>query len=71
MQLVLNATYKDGAFIPDQNLGMDKEGKKFKIFIVEEEKTEIRKEQFFRFVEKYAFSLPEDYKFDREELHER
>jgi hypothetical protein len=32
---------------------------------------ELRKRLFFESVRKHAFVLPEDYKFDREELHER
>ena len=32
---------------------------------------EKKKEQFFRFVENHTYNLPENYKFDREELHER
>ena len=36
-------------------------------------KTEVesKKEQFFRFVENHSYNLPENYKFNREELHER
>ncbi len=30
-----------------------------------------KKERFFDFVEKHKFKLPKDYKFDREEAHER
>lgn len=30
-----------------------------------------KKEQFFRFVENHTYNLPDDYKFNREELHER
>ncbi|OQX76548.1 MAG: hypothetical protein B6D64_09665 [Bacteroidetes bacterium 4484_276] len=32
---------------------------------------ESKKEQFFRFIEKHSYNLPEDYKVNREELHER
>ncbi|MCP4372899.1 MAG: hypothetical protein GY797_33060 [Deltaproteobacteria bacterium] len=31
----------------------------------------IRKEQFFDFIKKYSFTLPENYTFNREEIHER
>lgn len=30
-----------------------------------------RKEHFFKSVKKHLFTLPDGYKFDREELHER
>lgn len=71
MQLVMNATYKDGVLVPDRSLGADKEGKKFKIILVEEDRTTAKRERFFRFVKAHSFHLPEDYRFDRDELHER
>jgi hypothetical protein len=71
MQVVMNATYKDGALVPDRSLGADKEGKKFKIILVEEERSAVKRERFFRFVKAHSFHLPEDYCFDREELYER
>ncbi len=37
MQLVLEATYKDGALFLDRRLSEDKEGKKFKVILVSEE----------------------------------
>ncbi len=30
-----------------------------------------RKEQFLDFIKKYSFTLPENYTFNREEIHER
>jgi len=71
MQLVMNATYKDGVLVPDRSLGADKEGKKFKIILVEEDRSTVKRERFFRFVKAHSFHLPEDYFFDRDELHER
>jgi hypothetical protein len=41
---------------------------------IDEEKTATqydRKTSFFEFVDKYRFKLPENYKFDREELYDR
>ena len=32
---------------------------------------ESKKDQFFRFVENHSYNLAENYKFNREELHER
>jgi predicted DNA-binding antitoxin AbrB/MazE fold protein len=71
MQIVLEATYKDGVLIPDRSLGAEKEGRRFKIIVVEEERPTAKRDRFFRFVESHSFKLPEDYRFDREELYER
>ena len=70
MQLIVGATYKNGAFIPDQSLEQEQEGKKFKLIVIENEKIRTGKERFFRFVENYSFALPEDYRFTREEIYE-
>lgn len=71
MQVLANATYKNGALILDEKLGNEKEGKKFKVILFEQESKRAKKERFFEFIEKHAFKLPADYHFDREELHER
>ena len=71
MKIVTKATYKNGTLVLDQSLGLEKEGKKFKIIIVEEEKVRTKKERFLQSIEKHAFTLPKDYKFNREEIHER
>ncbi|WP_347274115.1 hypothetical protein [Candidatus Kuenenia sp.] len=71
MNIVTKATYKKGTLVLDQSLGLEKEGKKFKIIIVEEETTHVKKERFLQYVEKHAFTLPKDYKFNREEIYER
>lgn len=71
MQVVLEATYKDGVLIPDRSLGAEKEGRRFKIIVVEEERPAAKRNRFPRFVESHSFKLPEDYRFDREELYER
>ncbi len=71
MQVLLNATYKNGILILDERLGIEKEGKKFKVILFERESNKAKKERFFDFIEKHAFELPKDYEFDREELHER
>jgi hypothetical protein len=41
-------SFKDGVLIPERSLGADKEGKKFKIILVEEERSSARRERFFR-----------------------
>ena len=71
MQVVLEATYKDGVLIPDRSLGAEKEGRRFKIIVVEEERPTAKRDRFFHFVKSHSFKLPEDYRFDREELCER
>ncbi len=71
MPLVMNATYKDGVLVPDRSLGAEKEGKRFKVILVEEDRATAKRERFFRFVESHSFYLPEDYRFDRDELFER
>ncbi len=68
---ISEATYKNGAFVLDGDSDFKKEGKKFKIIIIEEERARSKKEHFLKFLEKHTFDLPEDYKFDREEIYER
>ena len=46
-------------------------GQKFKVILIEQESIAAKKAKFFEFVEKQAFKLPEDYKFDRDELYNR
>ena len=70
MNIVTKATYKKGTLVLDQSLGLEKEGKKFKIIIVEEETTPGKKERFLQSIEKHAFTLPKDYKFNRQEIYE-
>lgn len=71
MKIITQATYKKGTLVLDQSLGIEKEGKKFKIIIIEEESIKTKKERFLQSIEKHAFTLPKDYQFNREEIHER
>ena len=57
--------------VPDRSLGPEKEGKKFKLIVVEEKELEAKRDQFFQFVKDHRFSLPEDFRFSRDEIHER
>jgi hypothetical protein len=68
--LVTEATYKDGVLIPDQPLGDEKEGRRFKIIVVAEEHSAAKRDRFFCFVKSHSFNLPEDFRFNREELIE-
>lgn len=71
MQKVLTATYQNGVLILNEKMSQAMEGKTFKVIIREEIDKESRKERFFKNINKYAFQLPNDYKFNREELYER
>ena len=71
MQTILEATYRDGVLIPDRSLGAEKEGKKFKLIVVEEKELDAKRDQFFQFVRNHRFSLPENYRFSRDEIYER
>jgi predicted DNA-binding antitoxin AbrB/MazE fold protein len=71
MQTILEATYRDGVLIPDRSLGAEKEGKKFKLIVVEEKELEANRDQFFQFVRNHRFSLPENYRFSRDDIYER
>ncbi|MGB6063685.1 MAG: hypothetical protein WBG50_02690 [Desulfomonilaceae bacterium] len=71
MQIILDATYRNGVLVPDRSLGPEKEGKKFKLIVVEEKELEAKRDQFFQFVKDHRFSLPEDFRFSRDEIHER
>jgi predicted DNA-binding antitoxin AbrB/MazE fold protein len=69
MHKVLTATYQNGVLILNEKMSETMEGKTFKVIIREEIDTENRKQRFFKAVNKYAFHLPNDYKFNREELY--
>jgi predicted DNA-binding antitoxin AbrB/MazE fold protein len=71
MEIILEATYRDGVLVPDRSLGAEKEGKKFKIIVVEEKESQAKRDQFFQFVRNHRFSLPENYRFSRDEIYER
>jgi hypothetical protein len=71
MQLILEATYREGVLVPDRSLGPENEGKKFKLIVVEEQELGPRRDRFFQFVKEHRFNLPEDYRFSRDELYER
>jgi len=78
MNKVLQATYHDGNLILDKKLDAALEGKKLTLILVEAEsfaqseleQTE-RTRRFLEWAQQYSAKLPPDYKFDREEAHER
>ncbi|MFH1117866.1 MAG: hypothetical protein V1792_28425 [Pseudomonadota bacterium] len=71
MAEILEAVYRDGVLVPDRSLGAAREGKKFKLIVIEQEESEDRRESFFQFVNNHRFDLPVDYRFDRDEIHKR
>jgi hypothetical protein len=79
MDKVLHATYHDGNLVLDEKLDTALEGRKFTLILVEDaamasqDETDVadRKRNFFEKLQNYSVKLPEDYKFDREEIHDR
>ena len=79
MNKVLQATYHDGNLVLDKKLDTALEGKKLTMILVEETFSpeqdgvdlEERKRQFLEKLKTYSIKLPEDYKFNREELYDR
>ncbi|MFZ9737872.1 MAG: hypothetical protein ACO3EZ_07685 [Prochlorotrichaceae cyanobacterium] len=78
MSKVLQATYHDGNLVLDEKLDAALEGKKFTLILVEEKsssQSELeqreRTRKFLEWTQQYSAKLPPDYKFDREEAHER
>jgi hypothetical protein len=75
MNKTLQATYRDGNLLLEERLDSRLEGKKLTIILVDSEPTENdfaeRKRQFLDWAKHYSTQLPADYKFDREEAHER
>lgn len=79
MNKVIQATYHDGSLVLDEKLDAALEGRKLTLILVEgaamasQDETDIaeRKRNFFEKLQNYSVKLPEDYKFDREEIHDR
>lgn len=71
MQITRYGTYNNGVLVLDEQLESEQNGKVFKVVLFESKTAEEKKRDFFKSVEKHSFPLPEDYKFDREDLHER
>lgn len=78
MSKVLQATYHDGNLILDKKLDVALEGKKLTLILVEAEssaQSELEQQErtriFLEWAQQYSAKLPPDYKFDREEAHER
>ena len=52
MEVVLKAVYKNGVLIPDRSLGADKEGKSFKLVLVEEEASDGKSKEVIQLAER-------------------
>lgn len=68
MYKIATATYNNNALKIDEKLDFC-EGKRLKVIIIDEEKK--KKDNFLEFVKKSRINIPKDYKFNRDELHER
>jgi predicted DNA-binding antitoxin AbrB/MazE fold protein len=80
MSKVLQATYHDGKLSLDEKLDTALEGRKLRIIVLgdvvkaEDEGDQVlepRKQRFLEQLQQHSFTLPEDYKFNREDLYER
>lgn len=81
MSKVLQATYHDGNLVLDEKLDPILEGQKVSLILIEnpdsvsgsnsEIDMEERRQKFLEEAQKYSAKLPEDYKFDREEIYDR
>lgn len=74
MQAIEFETYIKNGVIEIPERYKDFNEKKIKVIIMAEEDKPLSKDKIDRYlesVEKYSFDLPTDYKFDRDELHER
>jgi len=79
MNKVLHATYHNGNLILDEKLDAALEGQKLTLILVEEPvaststetNLEERKQKFLEKLKTYSIKLPEDYKFNREQLYDR
>jgi len=68
MYIIATATFHNNSLSLDENINFI-EGKKLKLIIIDEESR--KKDKFFDFVNKKRLAIPNDYKFNREELYDR
>ena len=68
MYRVATATYHNNALSLDEDFNFY-EGKKVKLIIIDEDSR--KKDKFFDFVNKNRITIPNDYKFNRNELYDR
>ena len=71
MYKISQAIYQNGHLILSEKLSPEMEGKNLKIIILGTDSVTAQRDNFFRLVDKHAFTLSENYKFDREDLYAR
>jgi hypothetical protein len=71
MTQILQATYQNGNLILNQRLKNVVEGQVLKVMVLDSDNVALKKERFLTFVDRYAFKIPANYRFDRDELHAR
>jgi predicted DNA-binding antitoxin AbrB/MazE fold protein len=71
MSQIIQVTYQSGHLILREKLKDVREGQTLKIMVLEGDDKAGKKGQFLDFVDRYAFKLPDDYRFDRDALHAR
>jgi len=67
MYKILQATCNNGNLVFDEKLSNEWEGKSFQVIVFETDEIEVNKKRFFDLVDRYSFTLPDDYQFNREE----
>jgi predicted DNA-binding antitoxin AbrB/MazE fold protein len=80
MTKILEVTYSNGNLVLSESLDPALEGKRLRILVMEPQETveNLNPEQqieqvkdFLAWSKRISFQLPPDYKFNRDELHER
>ena len=77
MGKVLHATYHDGNWVLDEKIDAALEGQKITLILVEAKSPQSepdqpeRSQNLLEWAQQYSAKLPPDYRFDREEAHER
>jgi hypothetical protein len=80
MTKILQATYSNGNLVLSESLDPALEGKRLRVLVMDPQETvenlnsgqQVEQVQdFLAWAKQISFQLPSDYKFDRDELHER
>lgn len=71
MTMLIEATYRNGALIPNRRLEHLREGQTVQVVVTAAAEIETARACFWQFVNTHTITLPSDYYFQREELYER
>jgi len=71
MYQIVKATYQNGRLILKQKLKDILEGQTLKVIVLNDDVSLKKQERFLNVVDRYAFNLPENYHFNRDELYAR